>query len=50
MSEPNDDLLKAIADLVQTGGDSSAATGSSDKPSAEDFLERLAACERAVNA
>ena len=58
MSEPNDDLLKALADLVQAGEDSAAATGSPGKaadkpasePSTEDFLERLAACERAVNA
>ena len=43
MSEPNDDLLKALADLVQAGEDSAAATGSpdkaADKPASEPSTE-----------
>jgi hypothetical protein len=56
MSEPSDDLLKALADLMYQGQDSPAAADASaetpDVPAApptEDFLARLAACERTVN-
>ena len=56
MSEPNDDLLKALADLMDQGQDSSASSDTPaetpDVPAApptEDFLARLAACERIVN-
>lgn len=59
MSEPSDDLLKALADLMYQGQDSQAQTGGNaapgeppvaDEPEPEDFLARLAACERAANA
>ena len=59
MSEPNDDLLKALADLMYQGQDSQAQAGggavpgeppAADEPVPEDFLARLAACERAANA
>jgi len=57
MSEPNDDLLKALADLMYQGQDSQesdmkapAADLVVDEPQPEDFLSRLAACERIANA
>lgn len=56
MSEPSDDLLKALADLMYQGQDSptsaDAPSETADEPAApptEDFLARLAACERIVN-
>lgn len=56
MSEPNDDLLKALADLMYQGQDSPAsadtsadAPGEVAAPATEDFLTRLSACERVVN-
>ena len=57
MSETNDDLLKALADLMYQSQDSQkddekapGADVTVDEPQPEDFLARLAACERIANA
>ena len=57
MSEPEKDLLDAIAALVGKSQDSSGGNGDMGEPGddgqspeeKEAFLDRLVACERAVN-
>ena len=53
MSEPDNELLEALAALMGQGSehrDGQSSSKTDVPPATDEFLERLAACERTVNA